>query len=37
MKMIPWYIAFIAFFAGGIIGFVITIIMVAKGRDDPRE
>lgn len=35
--MIPWYLALIALFVGGIIGFVITILAIANGRDDPRE
>lgn len=35
--LVPWWVVVIAFFAGGIIGFVITILAIANGRSDPRE
>ena len=34
---VPWWVALIALFVGGIIGFVITILAIANGRSDPRE
>jgi len=34
---VPWWLAFIALFVGGIIGFFLAALMVANGRSDPRE
>lgn len=35
--LVPWWVALIALFVGGIIGFFLMALMVANGRSDPRE
>lgn len=34
---VPWWVALIALFVGGIIGLFLSALMVANGRSDPRE
>lgn len=35
--MVPWWVALIDLFVGGIIGFFLAALMVANERSDPRE
>lgn len=35
--MIPWWVALIALFCGIVIGLILTALMIANGRSDPRE
>lgn len=35
--MWPWWVALIALFVGGIIGFFLAALMTANGRSDPRD
>ena len=37
LYFVPWWVAFIALFVGGIIGFFLAALMVANGRSDHRE
>lgn len=35
--MIPWWVSLIALVAGSAIGFILSALMAANGRSDPRE
>lgn len=35
--MWPWWISLIALAVGAVIGFILSALMAANGRSDPRE
>jgi len=35
--MIPWWVGLMLMAAGAVIGFIISALMTANGRSDPRD